>query len=528
MKYDMIRQLEGVSHGQRQQLAQQIADTLGISMATVWREFRRINGLQRKRRAPARQEEVIDERWIDAILALKAKGKRLGTAAREISTERAIALLEEMGTIPAGALAASTANRALKAKGFRDHKPVQRYEANFVNQSHQMDFSRSEYFDIVEFDHYRQDYVLMVNARGGMYKNKDHKKLRLWLATILDEFSRARLVRYYAAAGESALLGLQFLQFAWGRGEDDHPMRYVPDVLRTDNGSFAKAAETQAMLKALGIKWQPSSPGNSKSMGKVERSWQTLWRGFELETALRCGEKGTIYLAELNALVHAEMIRVLEKEHPRKDTQIGTAYTTGLRKHPPRTVDIDTLQVACRVLERHVAMDCTVSISGEYFRAPEKFIGQRIKVYRNLQGAHIGESMEGVKPERFTLEPFEPNRFNEYSAFPDTAEEIGAKSFDNSELPARLRALGPGSTQASAPRALVLPHAEQEIDVDSPFSDHVAAFNSRPEAQAYIGRRLGCSYAEVAAYFDELLDATLDRDLIDSVVTQALAARKTG
>lgn len=511
----MIKQidsvLDGARYGERRKRVEEIARTLGVSVATVYRRLQRQKG---RRKTVSRGKEIPDE-YIDLIAQIKAEGMRYGEKERELPTWRCIRILEQQGRIPEGVLKPSTVNRRLRERGFRQRKAAVRYEAEFANQAHQMDFSRPEYFELVTYDKFADDYIVMVNARGLSYKNKG-KKERLWVVQLKDEYSRIRLVRYYPAAGENTFLGLEFLRWAWGREADDHPLRYPPLFLRTDNGSFAKSQYTRHLFADLNIEWLPSEPYNKRSLGKVERGWRDLWRGWELETALRLGDKATLYLNDLNRMVHNEMVRELQMRHPTRNGKRGDLYRRSLLEYPPRQVELDTLRLAYRVLERSVNIDATIRLDNELYLVPEIYAGQRIRVYQNMHGELLGESIDRGK--RFKLEPFEAKTFGEYKRYKDTYRERMEKDYKAAPLLGE----GPVEEVERAPdKVLYLPPQPQPLQPETPFREaDEEVFESTDAARMYIGRRLGVNYMDVATLFDELLQITLSRSEIDAVLAR--------
>ncbi|HFE38840.1 MAG TPA: transposase, partial [Gammaproteobacteria bacterium] len=492
----------------------EMAKTLGISPDMIYRQLQKQRGKMKK---IARAKDV-PQAYIDAVARLKAKSLSFGTVPRELSTERCIAILEQNGIIPKGQLSTSTVNRRLKDEGFRTPKPVVRYEADYVNQCQQLDFSRSKYFELLEYDADKDDYILIVNTRSYVTKKDDGKKLRLWLAQLVDEKSRASLKRYYAAAGENTFMGLDFLQFCWGREEDAHPLRYIPDYLKSDNGSFMKSEEAQNMLLALKIEWLRITPSNSKSSGKIERRWRTLWQGWELEMAVRLGDKATIYMSEFNDMIHQECINDLQKPHPRTKSQsVGHVYKTGLVAHPPRQVDLDTMRIACRVLERRVGPDCRLTIDNVELCAPEEYARKKIRVYRNLDGEYVGEAIDD-KSQRFPIVPFESQSFLQYKSYSETRQETALKEYEATGMQEQI-AKAPAPAQDAPGNVKYLKPAVQHTQPETPFSgEKKRAFANLDAAKMHIGRQLRSSYADYAETFDPILEQTLDIDIIEGVI----------
>lgn len=510
--------LAGIPHGQRRKKVEEIADAMNVHYSTIYRMLAAKNGKQKS----IEREILIPQEWIDKVGQIKAGGFTFGDKERELSTERCIRILERTGQIPPGVLTVSSVNRRLRESGFRQKKAARRYEADFANQSQQIDFSRSEYFELIDYDHRAGDYLVMVNARGLSYKNKEGKKQRLWLAQVKDEFSRVRLVRYFAAANEDSLMGLQMLHFAWRREEDEHPLIYVPYYLRTDNGSFAKSGFTKDMLKRLGIEWLPSKVGNKQSMGKVERGWRDLWQ-WELEEALVRGDKAVCHLSELNMIVHQEMIRELELPHPTRAGKRGDLYRRSLAsvESANRRLPVDLVEMATKVIEKPVPLDCRITIKNVPYSVPEEYAGRVIRIVYNAEGKLIGESMDLER--RFELLPFKAQSFLQYRGVPDTYQERMGKQYRHDLVEGAHEKKAPAKTESG--NVAYLPPHEEEIPVQSPFDmGDASRFAGVEEARRYIGRRLGVPYSEVAELFDELLAVSLDRQVIDELLDEARKA----
>ena len=513
MNWDWILQeIDGVPYGERRRRIEQIAEAVGVHPATIYRKIQKLKG---KQRSMQRRKHIPDE-WISLVARVKREGMSKGHTPRELSTEQCIRILEARGLVPKGVLKPSTVNRRLLERGFRQRKAVVRYEAEYANQVFQMDFSRSEYFGVVSYDAEREDYVIMTNEPALHYKNKESKKLRLWVVGLIDEYSRLGLIRYFVAANENSLMGLEFLYWVWSRPEDGHPLRYVPEYLRTDNGSFAKSAYTQSMLQALGIEWMPIQVGNKQALGKKERQWRTLWSRYELQTVVLLGDKHTLYLNDLNEMAMDWMREDMLQKHQYFEASKEAVYRRSLLAHPPRTVDVDVVRLACRVEERTVRLDATISLDGELWQVPEEYVGRRIRVYRSITGEVIGERFE--TGERFVLSPFKAKVFGNYKRFADTyGEQMQKKG-----LPFET-----GSVLDSAQKkeqAFLRP-TERDIAVDSPFADmDNARFKTVEEARSYVGRMLQVPYTWVAHLFDDVLSQTLDRRTINKVIEAIRAA----
>ena len=202
-------ELEAAGHGNKQGIYNRYAESLQVSRATLQRELRRRFGKQKS----VEREQRIPQELIDRIADMKTEGFLLtkgGGVERELSTERCIQILQDQGVPGAELLTKTSANRRLEESGFRRRKIPVRVEVPYANFEWQMDFSRSKYFQVHGFDQERNDYILRVSGKELHYK-QDNNRLRTWLAAVKDSYSRIRDVQAFAAAGESAMIGMEML-----------------------------------------------------------------------------------------------------------------------------------------------------------------------------------------------------------------------------------------------------------------------------------------------------------------------------
>jgi len=214
-------EMDRAGHGQKRAVILRYAKALGVSPDTIYRAMRREFG---KRKTKTSHPRRIPDELIDMVADIKLKGMKMGLKERELSTENCIQMLIEQGVEGAEHLTPSTVNRRLVERGFRIRDPKVRVEAKYANQEHQIDFSRSKYFQVTRYDPQRNDYLMRVSGKELHYKKND-RRLRTWLVQLKDSYSRVRILQAYAATGESALMGLEFLNFCYNRPEDDNPLR---------------------------------------------------------------------------------------------------------------------------------------------------------------------------------------------------------------------------------------------------------------------------------------------------------------
>jgi len=478
--------LDSLEHGGKGDYIDALAATLGVSTDKVRREMKKVFG---PRRAVVREATRATDVVVRAVAQVK-EAYRLGTlkgTGRTLSTHAALDIAVERGLIPADARpSASAVNTAIERLGYNVADPRVRVEAAYACQQFQIDFSRSKHFQVVRrLD--SGDWLLRTSAKELHYKD-GAAKLRTWVVQMVDEYSRLRLVQYYAATGEGVLLGLQFLQWAFTRAEDDHLLRHVPERLKSDQGAFLKTQETRAALDALGIDVRLTTPGNSESQGKVERGFRTLWTSFEapLFTRLRLemGDKAEVTLSELNRLVHAFAIAEQASDHPTQQGTRGTLYQRSILRQPPRTLDADLLDLAVRTWERTADATAVVQIGSARFQAPPYAASKTLRVFRSLAGDFVAELIDGYhagKP--FPLQPFSAFDLDVFEHRPHRSHAMEARATAEDLLERAGRTVKPlvPKAQPIAPASPVL-----EAHAAAAAQRHL----SRLEALAEIGARL--------------------------------------
>lgn len=525
--WDAIRRdVDAAPHGMKRAVVERHAERLGCSYVTVYRNIKPTDSKRKKGRKRAKQ---IPQSLVERVAEVKARSRQLGLGERELSTELVIKALVDMGVDGAedhlvtdsGRPAVSSVNRRLREAGHRQRQPYRLVEAEAANEEHQLDWSRSKYFQLRTWDEGRGDYLLEVAGKSLHYKQAG-ARLRTWLVQVKDSYSRLRLIRMYAAAGESALLALDFLGWCWTREPDAHPMRYLPGTLKLDNGATARRKEFRAMCEALGVEIATSTPYNSRSQGKVESAWKSLWQRFELDLATRLGDGGTVWMADYNALVHEHLaVEDAGLAHPVHRGSRLHAYATSVRAYPPRETDADVVRLACRADVRKVSMACTVSIDGQKWEAPEEYAGQRVVVHQNAAGELVGEPLEtDGKP--FRLTPFFANQRGDFRGPRDVPATRAAKDVAV-DLARPL-----GRPQETTVR--YLPPEPVKVEPTGPFAEAAAGPPpvSATEARALVNRRLrgvGLTYDDLAEVFDPLVTDNATAAELDAVCTEVLRRR---
>ena len=416
------QEIDDADHGGKSAVVRDWAARFDCSPKTLRRHLGKVRPLTAKRKRAPRPPEV-EWKWIERVAQLKIRVEQAGLEARELSTEEAIRVLEEAGEVPPGLLTVSTVNRRLDEAGFRDEDPKVRVETDFANQVWQFDFSRSKYVQVLRREDRldgEPDYLCRISGRHLHYK--ENGRLRnLWLCQVKDSYSRARLSRGYVSTGETAELGWTFLDWAFARPDDGHPMRGVPHVLKVDQGAFGKHHATALACEAYDIDLRLSKPYNKDSQGKVERAWRSLWQEFEMALVARHGVGFTLRLSEYNDALAEHLARDLDKRHPERPSLTRReSYGSTLAAHPRRDVAPGVYRHVFRIEERTVKPEQRVRIDNAFYAVPHEVDGVRIKpgmrvrLMVNLDGEVRGQCVDVWTP-YFELGPWSASAWDDFS-----------------------------------------------------------------------------------------------------------------
>lgn len=412
---------EAAPHGTKGDIIASWAERLGVEKTTVYRARSRRYGKAKQ----VEREVQIEQSLIDEVAVQKIRLMEAGLVEREIATQLIIDYMVDEGVEGADKLVASTVNRRMRKAGFREAETKVRVEAAHPNHVWQMDFSRSKHFQVKERLP-SGDYLLEISGRHLHYKEQGGLR-NLWLVQAKDSYSRLRLGAGYIATGETADLGLTFLDHCFRREDDGlNPMRGVPYVFKIDNGAFGKSEVFGLAAEALGLDVRFSTPYKKDSQGKIESAWRWMWAQFELPLVMRYGKGWRCTLSEYNELMHEYFAKDGQKKHPWRDLSRDAIYRTALRMPSVtgeaclRTFEDDLLRYACHVLTRTVSVHRTVSIDNVQFAVPEIVqgvsieIGAELRILRNRLGEFIAKPVD-YHTEFFALAPYEPAQFDDFS-----------------------------------------------------------------------------------------------------------------
>ncbi len=494
LKTEIRGRIREAEYGERGRVVEEIMEETGWSRAKVYRLADPTAGEKKSPREPDVAPEIIDK-----VAAVKVESGKMGVKKRFITTEDAIQILEQTGQIEEGTVSASTVDRRLRQRGFNKKRGYERHEDEYVNQVHHIDFSRPEYFDAGLSSEGEE--IIRVDGRKGSwdYKNKPkEERKRLWVMGYIDSFSRAYLVRYFIATGETLAMGTAALEFVWQRKDEVHPLVHTPKVLKFDQGSIGKflhhhktfSRDTGIRIELAGSKKERYA--DHQSQGKIERPFRTLWQKFELKLSYILDQKGIteISLEELNSLAHNYCVKLLERKHPLRQQTRGELYRAGVRVREQNVLTTSVWDLLFKAVTRKVGADRMVSYKGQYFRAPGDYRRQRIYVIESTDGRITGQDLE--RHSSFELEPFEADQARGSRSHAETYAEHIEKNpleLDGSKL--RLV-----TSKEKPVQPLTLPALEEEVAPETPFDAQPVAqpFGTWGQAKVEICEVFGCKW----------------------------------
>jgi len=516
--YEIKRELEGLKNGERGARVEKIAASYGMSKDKLYRLLREKFG----RTKTVKRDSKITNQMVDLVAKLKVEGESMIIDARngrEISTEVCIQKLIDQGHIEFKDVSISQINLRLRSAGFRFRAPYVRVEAEYPDQQHQIDFTRSKYFQVKGFDSESGEYILKVSSRVLNYKQGDDKsQLRTWIVGVIDAYSRVAIAKAYVAAGESQDLGRQFMHDVYCRPEDDNPLRSLPETLKADNGAFMKD-RTKRFLQDIEVHSESTTPYGHRGIQKIEAFWTDLWRSFELPLAMDLKPGAELTLADYNSYLAEYIMKKINENHPLRSGSRKHDYLAGLAKasryYVRRFINEDLWDHFFSLFERLVPVHLIVSIRDSKrnidvkLKAPAEFQGQKCEFYVNSQGewfcrlkekyseSYQAEVVSGSVP----IGNFEHRHTQTYRERIETEVEQNKKGV--SYFPA--------------------PKKEQKINsIKAKAAAAAKEFGSAAEAREYVIENLptGVTYVDISANFEKIFELTLEKEKIQSAIDQ--------
>jgi hypothetical protein len=519
-------EIKAAPKGAKGAIVNKWASLLNVSKDTIYRAIRKKCGASKK----VVREKKTDMALIDYIGKMKIEAARLGNGEREMATEVCIEIMVDSGVPGADKLTVSTVNRLLAENGYRDPERIVRVEAAYSNQMHQVDFSRSKYFQVKGYDSQAKKHVLVVGKRVLEYKEDLHK-MRLWMFGGIDAFSRVGFAMADVLAGESVIAGVQFFQAIYGREKDNNKFYYLPETVKMDNGSLGKNKDFLNMLNILGIHRELVRPYEKRGIQKAEAQWRGIWQRFEMPFAYKLKSKGinTLYLEDYNSELYQFFLRRNQEEHPVYKSSRNQVYES--RENVIKQRDFKDEMPFYRTYQRKIDSTCCISIDTQKYECSnDKYIGKWVKAYLKPDGTCVAELRDEYS-NPFIMKAVDG--FVELGDFEGRQKQTYKQSLEEqikiSADAARQHPLTPleGGTKASSERVMYMKPRVENVEPETVFTQAAAeetTFKDVYEAKKYIGELIHMNdrtetYATYAEVFDAVLEEEngLDKEYINQV-----------
>lgn len=438
---EVARAAEAAPHGGKQQVYQEAADRMGMSLATLHRKLKEVSMplKPRKKRNDAGTTALSFEeaKIISAYLqeSQRANGKRLA------SIEEAVDVLRANDRIVAGRvdeatgefkpMSVSAISRALTQHRLHPDQlalPTPKTQLASLHPNHVWQIDPS----LCVLYYLRAKKGLQVMEEKEFYKNKPGniakvENERIWRYVITDHTSGWIYVHYVLGAESGKNLVDAFIAATQKRHEHD-PVHGIPKMVMVDPGSANTGAVFRNLCDALGIHLQVNQPGQPWAKGQVEKSNDIVERNFEHRLSFMSEPPTT--LEQINECAWRWM-RWFNSTKIHSRTGV-TRYAAWMRITADQLIFAPAAQVL-RDLSygaaqtRVVSAMLTIDFNGKSYSVndvPGVEVKERITVTRNPwredDSIQVLREVDGKK----VIHVVEPQKINEFG-FADTAATIG-------------------------------------------------------------------------------------------------------
>lgn len=326
----------------------------------------------------------------------------------------------------------STFDRVIRELGLNSQRRrVEPFQAEYPNEMHHVDASSSDCFYIAKAlpD---GDFLLKLHRGVKGYKNKPIPVdgLRPWIYGMTDDHSGVHCCRYVAAKGEKASHNMEFLAWAWWQqpercfwGVPSHPDPDRRGRIKGDHGPMMESPEAKAFFEACNVDIDPSTPLNKEAHGKIERPWRTLWQNFELPFfAMSDWKQFEITLTELNNQLIAYSVEYNERKHRYERTISRRQAWERISRHGGVVIlPNDALETIAKQDYRTVGQDGVFWLNNVGYEV-KGLHDAKVRVIIGVfdQKVIVQNVADGMK---YEVEPFVPNKLDEFKANPDTGQQ---------------------------------------------------------------------------------------------------------
>lgn len=289
MVLQLAAELPGLPRGQGTPRVRSMAETLGISVQTLFRWIREAgHGSERKRRSDAGQLKAISEAQVRQMAAIQIAGAReTGKVLPTIAMAREVANANAVPDTATGELAITTAHASTIARAMRQigchpgqmmrQSPAQALQSPHPNHAWQLDVSTCVLFYLANGGIEICDEAAFNKNKPGNYARVSQLRVQRYL--VVDHCSGAFYLQYLAGH-ESAQNLLDFLIPAF-HPRQNLPFYGVPKLLMVDPGSAQSSQIFRSLASALDIEVRVHRTKNPRAKGAVETMHNHIEHQFE-------------------------------------------------------------------------------------------------------------------------------------------------------------------------------------------------------------------------------------------------------
>lgn len=474
-------------HSQKSFTAQKWADTLSISLMTLYRRFKAFGfkPAQRKERAGKGipRTPSLDQyaRSLSHMYAFLPRGARKPPL--RLVVEKA--LLNGILPPEAAEIHPATFARVLRQMQLLDEDGrVLRFEARRPMEQVQYDVSGSEYLYV----HRIENGEPVLRIRGTKkYKNKDrYENMRLWYHGLVDDCSRYWLAKAFVSAGESSADALAFSKWAFSRKSDERIIfRGLPARIYMDNGPLARAQVTTEFFQRIGVEIKTHEPGSPEDTGKIEIKWKQLWTNFEsLEFLMDPNWESREYtLSEITERLINYTVRLNRAIHPTRTATKEEVWLSVIQDGGVVDIDESAFDTAFKRSRRHVEADGTFSLDNTTYFVKGLY-DSWVYVYEGIAGGQmIAEDIQTHR--RYAVTPYSMPALDEIrtdNALPGKTARKEAREYKKTYRIQPFKGLYEKDAQVRDENVSVFPvRSREERQVENPLD--ITAYPSLAEAR---------------------------------------------
>lgn len=286
------------SHGNKRRIVERLAEEIGRSPQTVYRQLNKLvaGARPRKRRADAGKTSLCEEEV--KVLAAIVEETRRKTNTGALPLEEAVEIARANDIIKAERVdqatgevkqvSLSTIRRAMRRHYVHKQQleaasPAARLSSPHPNYLWQVDASICRQYYLADDGMRPMPKREFYRGKPQNFERISHR--RLWRYAITDHASGA-IEPFYVLGAESAANLTSALIYVMTR-RPGGTMHGVPKYLMADPGSAVTSSTTRNLLDALGIELIINEVSNARAKGQVENAHSLIETHFEARLALQ-------------------------------------------------------------------------------------------------------------------------------------------------------------------------------------------------------------------------------------------------